>query len=327
MSIVQQNDDNLVTRENQVSIYREQQTISALEKVIANGDLSKLTPQERLIFYRRTCESCGLNPLTKPFIYISLNGKLVLYPVKECAEQLRMIHGVATKITERKALFDDSIYQVSVFAQNREGRTDEAVGCVPIKGLQGADLANALMKAETKAKRRVTFSICGLGWMADATDQAEEGHYTGLGLAPEIEGSGDDPGIDPSCADIVDPVVEEAKRKAKGDFMAVMMNWAGQQDYAWEPVKVIIDRTVEELEQKFGQMNANKWSDLLRPTYLKHMQQRVHLDYAAVDNELRCKTDGQPVTKPEGDPTADAWEKMIADAKDELGDERLAGEE
>jgi len=35
--------------------------------------------------------------------------------------------------------------------------------------LQGESLANALMKAETKAKRRVTLSICGLG-MLDETE-------------------------------------------------------------------------------------------------------------------------------------------------------------
>jgi len=42
------------------------------------------------------------------------------------------------------------------------GRSDESTGAVPIARLQGENLANALMKAETKAKRRVTLSICGL---------------------------------------------------------------------------------------------------------------------------------------------------------------------
>jgi hypothetical protein len=36
-------------------------------------------------------------------------------------------------------------------------------------GLKGDALANALMKAETKSKRRVTLSICGLG-MLDETE-------------------------------------------------------------------------------------------------------------------------------------------------------------
>jgi hypothetical protein len=36
---------------------------------------------------------------------------------------------------------------------------------VPLGNLRGEALANALMRAETKAKRRVTLSIAGLGWL------------------------------------------------------------------------------------------------------------------------------------------------------------------
>jgi hypothetical protein len=43
------------------------------------------------------------------------------------------------------------------------------MGAVAIAGLKGEALANALMKAETKAKRRVTLSISGLG-MLDETE-------------------------------------------------------------------------------------------------------------------------------------------------------------
>jgi hypothetical protein len=36
---------------------------------------------------------------------------------------------------------------------------------VPLGNLKGDALANALTKSETKAKRRVTLSIAGLGWL------------------------------------------------------------------------------------------------------------------------------------------------------------------
>ena len=42
---------------------------------------------------------------------------------------------------------------------------DESTGAVTVGDLKGDALANALMKAETKAKRRVTLSIAGLGWL------------------------------------------------------------------------------------------------------------------------------------------------------------------
>jgi len=46
---------------------------------------------------------------------------------------------------------------------------DQAKGAVVIGNLKGEAKANAIMKAETKAKRRVTLSICGMGW----TDESE----------------------------------------------------------------------------------------------------------------------------------------------------------
>ena len=62
---------------------------STIEKVLVGGDLSKLTPEERLTYYKRVCESLGLNPLTRPFDYITLGGKLILYARRDAAEQLR----------------------------------------------------------------------------------------------------------------------------------------------------------------------------------------------------------------------------------------------
>ena len=59
---------------------------------------------------------------------------------------------------------------MTVFARGRDrtGREDEATGVVNIKGLGGEALANALMKAETKAKRRLTLSIVGLGFLDES---------------------------------------------------------------------------------------------------------------------------------------------------------------
>ena len=57
------------------------------------------------------------------------------------------------------------IYIVTARAKDRTGREDESTGAVPLGNLKGDALANALMKAETKSKRRVTLSIAGLGWL------------------------------------------------------------------------------------------------------------------------------------------------------------------
>lgn len=133
-----------------------------MERVLVVGDLAQLTAQERVSYYRSVCESIGLNPLTKPFDYINLNGKLTLYAKKDAADQLRNINSVS--IGKPDIQFQDDLIIVTVEATNGKGRTDSDVGIVKKTDMRG-DVANAVMKAVTKAKRRVTLSLCGLGWL------------------------------------------------------------------------------------------------------------------------------------------------------------------
>lgn len=163
--------------QEQNSLEKTEEILSAetLEKLLVDGDLSKLTAKERLLYYRKTCESLGLNPLTKPFGYIELNGKLTLYALKGATEQLRAIHGISVIEMQTKQLGE--VYVVQVTVRNKEGRTDIATGVVSLvrKERDGSrtkleldELANALMRGETKSKRRATLSICGLGWMDES---------------------------------------------------------------------------------------------------------------------------------------------------------------
>ncbi len=138
-----------------------------MESVLIKGDLSKLTPEERNSYYTAVCKSVGLNPLTKPLEYITLNGKLRLYALKDCTDQLRSIHGIS--VTELMESEREGVFIVKAKVANAQGRTDVSTGAVNIAGMKGEMLANALMKAETKAKRRATLSICGLG-LLDETE-------------------------------------------------------------------------------------------------------------------------------------------------------------
>lgn len=137
-----------------------------MEKVLVGGDLSKLAPAERVSYYGKTCESLGLNPLTKPFEYINLNGKLTLYAKRDATDQLRSLRKVSITIVSREKVGD--VYAVTARATTPDGRLDESIGAVTVGNLKGDALANALMKAETKAKRRVTLSIVGLGWLDES---------------------------------------------------------------------------------------------------------------------------------------------------------------
>lgn len=140
--------------------------VSRIEQVLMTGNLAALSDQERVIYHNRVCETLGLNPLTRPFDYLTLNGKLLLYARKDATDQLRKINGVSITGMEREHAGD--LYIVTVSAVDKDGRTDQSSGAVNTKGLAGEALANALMKAETKAKRRVTLSISGLGMLDES---------------------------------------------------------------------------------------------------------------------------------------------------------------
>lgn len=145
---------------------RQSNPAAVLEKVIVHGDLEALTPAERVQYYEAICDSMGLNALGRPFEYLKLNNKLVLYARKEATDQIREKRGVSIVITARERL--DDLYIVTARATMPDGRTDESTGVVTIGGMKGDFLANACMKAETKSKRRVTLSICGLGFLDES---------------------------------------------------------------------------------------------------------------------------------------------------------------
>ena len=143
---------------------------TTVERVLLDGNLTNLTASQRVAYYGRVCETLGLNPLTRPFEYILLNGKLTLYARREATEQLRRIHKVSLIIIARELVED--CYIVTARASLPDGRTDESIGVKSVAGLKGEHRANAMMATETKSKRRVTLSICGLG-MLDETEVAD----------------------------------------------------------------------------------------------------------------------------------------------------------
>lgn len=162
---------------------------AAIEQVLIGGDLAKLDPGQRVEYYGKLCQSLGLNPLTKPFAYITLNGKLQLYALKDCTEQLRCLHGVSILAVEGKVVED--LYIVTARGTESKGRSDASTGAVSIAGLKGEAKANAIMKAETKAKRRLTLSICGLGMLdeseADSIPGAQRHDVTTITNQTQLE--------------------------------------------------------------------------------------------------------------------------------------------
>jgi len=139
-----------------------QMDATTIEQVLISRDLSKLTAPQRVQYYQKVCQSLGLNPFTKPFEYITLNGKLTLYAKKDATDQLRNLHSV--NIDDVDIVETATQFIVKVKGHNKEGRADVEVGVVNKTDMQG-NTANAQMKAVTKGKRRLTLSLCGLGWL------------------------------------------------------------------------------------------------------------------------------------------------------------------
>jgi len=140
--------------------------VNVLERVLVTGDLAGLSEAQRLEYYRAVCSSIGLNPLTRPFEYLRLNGRLVLYATSAAADQLRAIHGIS--ILDVQIESKDDLITAKVRARARDGREDVEIGVVSVAGLRGDALANAWMKALTKARRRVTLRLAGLGWLDES---------------------------------------------------------------------------------------------------------------------------------------------------------------
>ena len=178
---------------------RELTTGEIMERVLLAGDLSKLTAEERTSYYMQVCKSVGLNPYTKPFEYVRLSGREVLYATKGATDQLRANKRISLEITDRS--ISDGLFFVSVRGTSPDGRHDEDMGAVSVKNLQGEALANAMMKATTKAKRRVTLSICGLN-MPDES---------------ELEGMTADAPADPPRRQVAAPISKQLAAPAPPD--------------------------------------------------------------------------------------------------------------
>jgi hypothetical protein len=141
----------------------DQETIS---KLVLGGDLSKLTPEQKVAYFTYRCKALNLDPATKPFDLLKLNGKEVLYATRECSNQISQRDGLSALVVKEETVND--IYKVTARVTGSDGRSTDDVGCVTIKGLSGDQLCNAIMKATTKAKRRAILSHAGLGMMDES---------------------------------------------------------------------------------------------------------------------------------------------------------------
>jgi len=143
---------------------------SAIAQMQASGkDTGSLTAQQRAGYVTALCRALRLNPLTNPVQFIRLNGREVLYVTRTATDQLAAIHGLNRKTVRGPEIVDIAGTKVAlctVEVSLPNGRSETATATLPV-----ADPAMLYMKLETKAKRRGTLAILGLGMLAE--DEAE----------------------------------------------------------------------------------------------------------------------------------------------------------
>ena len=191
-----------MTKQN--TIQKTEDNITSL--LILRGDLSALSPDEKVVYYRGYCERLGLDPYTKPFDLLRLNGRDILYLSRYGAQQLNKMHGVSHAITSRRQDNEAGIYEVTSRATLPDGRHTESIGVASISGLKGDALCNAMMKAETKAKRRATLDLLGLGMLSEEEALSTNGTPVTLEMPTERVQA-----VEPSDA------IEASVRKAYDD--------------------------------------------------------------------------------------------------------------
>lgn len=131
------------------------------------GDLSRLTPEDKRAYYLHMCTRTGLDPIAQPFEYLRLNGKVILYARRGATDQLAAMHKLNREITDgpRVVSMNGKFVMIAVArVTTPAGRVETATGAVNVVD----DMANTALKAETKAKRRGTLAILGLGMLDDA---------------------------------------------------------------------------------------------------------------------------------------------------------------
>jgi hypothetical protein len=135
------------------------------------------------------CESLGLNPTSQPFAMLRLNGKEILYPTRGATDQLAAIHRITREIVDGPRLIDlngTKLVYALCRATHPNGRVETATATVPF-----SDPVNVLMKCETKAKRRATLSILGLGMLDETELETIPQHLKSAATPIQIPGASD----------------------------------------------------------------------------------------------------------------------------------------
>jgi len=236
----------------------------AMQQFLLSGDLSSVPPMARASLYVALCRYIGVDPIERPFLIFSDKGRTVLYAARSCTSALCRSRGISRELlgVEVKTIGGHEMAVARARATVDEtGRHDEATGAVPmLQWDKGAnrwrepspdEVANTVMKAETKAKRRAVLDLVGLGIPDESEVATIRGARTGS--------------LDLSTGDIVIEAGEPKRERAKSDATVESIRAA-----AARVVSLSVEPTTVEdvIEWACGKVNVPGVDDYKAPEQL-----------------------------------------------------------
>jgi hypothetical protein len=153
-----------------------------VSRFLIDNDISLVlgNPVLRVVYYMETCRREGVDPWSKPFdIIVDKKGKTSFYRNAEWGAQRRKASGITCSVLEHGVL--DGVYFIRLKGVAKDGREDEDIGTCAFTDPMGrpiapADKAEAMKKAMTAAKLRMTKSLegAGAGELGGGTGEGED---------------------------------------------------------------------------------------------------------------------------------------------------------
>ena len=172
---------------------------NVLSSIVLRGDLSGLNEEQKVDYYIAFCRRLGVDPATKPFDILKLKQKQkdgsyltreIMYCPKGGAAQLAAAHKVSTATLTREIV--GKAFVVTCKAWTPDGRQTEGIGVVALEGQYGPltaqALCNAMMHADTKARRRAVLDLVSLGMLDETEVEDMQVHVGPPPIPPAIAG-------------------------------------------------------------------------------------------------------------------------------------------
>lgn len=159
----------------------EQQMIAELRQsesmraYLRTGDLSTLPEPEQDKILVKMCAHYGLDPVLRPFCIIPAQNKKIWYATKTATDMVAARDKLSRRFKDRRIdkelMICEIIMEISDGKRVEEGTAvvslgefarDPKTGQITERMLAGEGLANAIMRCETKAKRRATLAWFGM---------------------------------------------------------------------------------------------------------------------------------------------------------------------